>query len=193
MHSDLTQAEYDRQARDLLANLEHVDTTARHIPAPGPVAPGIAPFVVPDGYYVRETVETTADGHTRTVREVVPLVPVAETPAPAPVAPAAPAPAPAAVPSAITAHRSLPAWITPRTIAYGTGAAAVTTVGAVWGADIAASVSAGATALWHATVSVLKVVGICVGGALLLRLIFGGGRRRTGTFEGSVRGTWRQD
>lgn len=193
MHSDLTQAEYDQQARDLLANLEHVDTTARHIPAPGPVAPGIAPYVIPDGYYVRETVETTVDGHTRTVREVVPLAPVAEPPAPARVAPAAPAPAPAPVPSAITEHRPLPGWITPRTIAYGTGAAAVTTVGAVWGNDIAASVSVGATALWHATLTVLKVGGICLGGALILRVIFGGGRRRGGTFEGTVRGTWRRD
>ncbi|MFB7649319.1 hypothetical protein ACFC0S_16325 [Streptomyces sp. NPDC056084] len=193
MHSDLTQAEYDSQARALLAHLENEATTStRHIPAPGPVAPGIAPFVVPDGYTVRETVETTADGNTRTIREVVPLAPP-----PAPTAPA-PTPRPAPTPSAFAEHRALPQWLTStrakaKAIAYVTGAAAVTTVGAVYGADIATNVSAGATVLWHATLTVLKVGGICLAGALFLRLILGGSRRRTGTFEGSIKGTWRQD
>ncbi|MER0443051.1 hypothetical protein ABR738_00420 [Streptomyces sp. Edi4] len=194
MHSDLTQAEYDSQARALLARLENeAITSTRNVPAPGPVAPGIAPFVVPDGYTVRETVETTADGGTRTIREVVPLAPP-----PASTAAAAPAPRPAPAPSAFTERRALPQWLTStrakaKAIAYVTGAAAVTTVGAVYGADIATSVSAGATVLWHATLTVLKVGGICLAGALFLRLVFGGGRRRTGTFEGSIKGTWRQD
>ncbi|MCZ0984007.1 hypothetical protein O1L60_45415 [Streptomyces diastatochromogenes] len=194
MHSNLTQAEYDSQARALLERLENEDTTStRHIPAPGPVAPGIAPFVVPDGYTVRETVETTAEGGTRTIREVVPS-PRRRRPRPR-----GARPHPVPVPSAFAEHRTLPQWLTStrakaKAIAYVTGAAAITTVGAVYGADIAASVSAGATALWHATLTVLKVGGICLAGALVLRVIFGGGRRRrTGTFEGSIKGTWRQD
>ncbi|MFF2571073.1 hypothetical protein [Streptomyces sp. NPDC058084] len=193
MNSDLTQADYDNQAYALLADLSPEDTTpGRHIPAPDHVAPGIAPFVVPDGYTVRETVETTAEG-TRTIREVVPLAP--------PPVPAAPtAPVPAAAPTAITERRTLPQWLTSnraklRAAAYLTGAASVTTIGAVYGSDIAAGVSAGATALWHATLTVLKIGGIVVAAGVFLRIVFGGRKRRprTGTFEGSITGTWRQD
>uniref|UniRef100_UPI002FDC208F hypothetical protein n=1 Tax=Streptomyces sp. IBSBF 2950 TaxID=2903528 RepID=UPI002FDC208F len=113
-------------------------------------------------------------------------------------------PDPASLPTAFMdrERRSLPQWLTTnrsklKAATYLAGAAAVTTVGAVYGNDISAAVNSGLHTLWGATLTVLKVVGIAVGVGLALRLIFGGssrGRRpRTGTFEGSLRGTWRED
>ncbi|MFE9466858.1 hypothetical protein ACFYNW_24935 [Streptomyces virginiae] len=78
---------------------------------------------------------------------------------------------------------------------YLAGAATVTAVGVIHGEAIAAGITAGASAVWSATVTVLKVTGLAIGIGLVLRVAFGGRRRRgrTGTFEGVVRGTWRQD
>lgn len=187
-------------ARALLSVLES-DSPAKEqpFPTPGPVAPGITPFVVPDGYTIRETERTNPDGSKEVVREVVPLAPAAGTNSPRPAAPAAPAPAP--TPAAFTERRTLPQWLTDnrsrlKAGTYLAGAAAVTTVGAVYGHEITAAVSAGAAAVWSATVTVLKVVGVVVAVGLFARIAFGGGRDRrprTGTFEGSIKGTWRQD
>ncbi|MFD5451223.1 hypothetical protein [Streptomyces sp. NPDC127100] len=184
-------------ARALLSVLES-DTPANEqpFPTPGPAAPGATPFVVPDGYTIRETERTNPDGSKEVVREVVPLAPAAGT---TPHHPAAPAPEPTA--AAFTERRTLPQWLTDnrRRLKAGTylaGATAVTTVGAVYGHDITAAVSAGADAVWSATVTVLKVVGVVVAVGLFARIAFGGGRNRrprTGTFEGTIKGTWRQD
>ncbi|MER6253614.1 hypothetical protein ABT224_19890 [Streptomyces sp. NPDC001584] len=186
---NLTKDEYDAAARTLLESLGPEDSlTSRHIPAPGPVAPGITPLVVPDGYTLRETHRTHPDGSTELIREFVrDTAPGGSTPPPAP--------------AAITTRRTLPDWLADnsrkaKAATYLAGAAAVTTVGAVYGDAIAAGITAGAGALWAATLTVLKVIGVAAGVGLLLRLTFGGGRRRrprTGTFEGVVRGTWRQD
>ncbi|MEV1042318.1 hypothetical protein AB0J01_37750 [Streptomyces sp. NPDC050204] len=195
MTPDLTTDEYDT-ARALLSNLDPEDTIAKHIP--GPVAPGITPFVVPDGYTIRETVETTADG-TKVTRDCIPL-----DPAPHPAAPTVPTTrvtlAPTEAPSTLPERRTLPTWLTmnrrkAKTAAYLAGAAGATTIGAVYGNDITAALTAGATALWHATLTVLKYGAIAVGAALFLRIVLGGRGRcsRTGTFEGSIKGTWRQD
>ncbi|MFJ2752673.1 hypothetical protein [Streptomyces sp. NPDC087297] len=184
---NLTKDQYDAAARELLDSLGTDDSlTSRHIPTPGPVAPGIAPLVVPDGYTLRETHRTHTDGSTELIREFV------RDPAPQ----AGPHP----VPTAFTERRTLPDWLADnarkvKAATYLAGAAAVTTAGAVYGDAIAAGITAGAGALWSATLTVLKVIGVAAGIGVLLRLTFGGRRRRprTGTFEGVVRGTWRQD
>ncbi|MEV5454275.1 hypothetical protein [Streptomyces sp. NPDC052535] len=181
-------------ARALLSVLESDSTAQEQFAAPGTAAPGIAPLVVPDGYTIRETERTTPDGSKEVIREVVPLAPAADT---TPPRPAAPAPASAVS----TERRTLPQWLTDnrRRLKAGTyvaGAAAVTTVGAVYGHDITTAVSAGAAAVWSATVTVLKIVGVVVLVGVFARIAFGGGRNRrprTGTFEGSIKGTWRQD
>ncbi|MFD5881065.1 hypothetical protein [Streptomyces yangpuensis] len=189
---NLTKDEYDAAARALLEGLGSEDTlSGRHIPTPGPVASGIAPLVVPDGYTLRETHRSHPDGSTELIREFV------RDPATGPTG----HPAPAPVPTSIPERRTLPDWLTDnrrnlKAAAYLAGAAAVTTAGAVYGDAIAAGITAGTAALWSATVTVLKVIGVAVGLGLLLRVAFGGGRRRrprTGTFEGVVKGTWRQD
>ncbi|MDX3165860.1 hypothetical protein PV516_18920 [Streptomyces scabiei] len=197
----LTKAEY-ATAQALLADLGNETTPGRHIPLPGPVAPGIAPFTVPEGYTLRETHKTNTDGSTEIIREAVPLG--QPTPPPAAPRPAMSAsPDPASLPTAFMERerRTLPPWLTVnrrklKLAAYLAGAAAVTTTGAVYGDDITAAASSGLHTLWGATLTVLKVVGIVVAGALFLRIVFGGGRKRqprTGTFEGSLRGTWRED
>ncbi|MER5302282.1 hypothetical protein ABT039_22870 [Streptomyces lasiicapitis] len=197
--SDLTTDEYNT-ARVLLADIGPDATAARHIPAPGPVAPGIAPLVVPEGYTVRERYRTNPDGSAELIREVVPLEAAPQAAAPRPTAPTAPVHAP--IPSAITERRTLPEWLQENRLRLKAatclaGGAAVTTVGAVYGNDIASGVSAGADALWGATVTVLKftgiVLGIAVGVGLFCRIVFGGGKKppRGGTFEGSIKGTWR--
>ncbi|MFD6534988.1 hypothetical protein [Streptomyces goshikiensis] len=189
---NLTDAQYDTAARALLASLDGEDSpSSRHVPAPGPAAPGINPLVVPDGFTLRETLRTHTDGSTELIREFV------RDPA---AASGTPRPAAAPAPTAITARRTLPDWIADngrnvKAAAYLAGAAAVTTAGAVYGDAIAAGIAAGAGALWSATLTVLKVVGVIAGVGLLLRFTFGGRSRRprTGTFEGTLRGTWRQD
>lgn len=180
MTPDLTQAEYET-AHALLSRLAPETTSPTPEPAHGAVT-------VPEGYTLRETTETTADGTTKVTREVVPLAPT-----PPPAGSAAP------LPTAVTQQRTLPEWLAAnrrkvKATGYLTAAAAVTTVGAVYGTEIAAGVTAGAAALWTATVTVLKVTGVVVAAALVLRVVFGGRRRpRTGTFEGTFKGTWSQD
>ncbi|MFZ3475321.1 hypothetical protein ACODT3_42540 [Streptomyces sp. 4.24] len=188
---NLTEDQYETAARALLASLDGADgLNGRHVPAPGPAAPGVTPLVVPDGFTLRETHRTHTDGSTELIREFVRDPAASGTPHPA----AAPAP------TAITARRTLPDWLADnsrnvKAAAYLAGAAAVTTAGAVYGDAIAAGIAAGAGALWSATLTVLKVVGVIAGIGLLLRFTFGGRSRRprTGTFEGTLRGTWRQD
>lgn len=190
---NLTEAQYETAARTLLASLDGGEDSpsSRHVPAPAPTTPGIPPLVVPDGFTLRETHRTHTDGSTELIREFVRDPAAAGTPIPAPTASA---------PTAITARRTLPDWLADnsrnvKAAAYLAGGAAVTTVGAVYGDAIAAGIAAGAGALWSATVIVLKVVGVIAGIGLLLRFTFGGRSRRprTGTFEGTLRGTWRQD
>ncbi|WP_372412644.1 hypothetical protein [Streptomyces luteireticuli] len=169
--------EYEARARQLLAEA-YDDAPARHVPTPGPVAPGIAPLVVPEGYTVRETHRTHADGTTEVVREIAP-------PAPAGQADASPDTDDQGRPDWLAAHRARI-----RLSAYLTGAGAVTVLGGVYGSDIVGTITAGAAALWAATVTVLKVVAGTVVVGVALRIAFGG-RKRRGTFEGTVRGTWR--
>lgn len=192
-------------------------TSARHIPAPAPVdrrlirealdttapdsaAPGITPSFVPEGYTLRETHRTNADGSTELIREHIPF-PAISTPVPEPaVARPATAAVSAGAPTPFVERRSLPDWLTAnrrrlKAGAYFAGATAVTVVGGVYGNEIAAAVTAGAAAVWAATVTVLKIVGVAVAVGIGLRIAFGGkrGGSRTGTFEGSMKGTWRQD
>ncbi|MEU2453937.1 hypothetical protein ABZ605_28140 [Streptomyces sp. NPDC012765] len=193
---NLTDAQYETAARTLLASLENEGSpSSPHVPAPGPAAPSINPLAVPAGFTLRETYRNNPDGSTELIRELVRDAAVAAgTPRPAPATVAAPAP------TAIATRRTLPEWLADNSRnvkagAYLAGGAAVTTVGAVYGDAIAAGIAAGAGALWSATLTVLKVVGVIAGIGLLLRFTFGGRSRRprTGTFDGTLRGTWRQD
>ncbi|MEU3399537.1 hypothetical protein [Streptomyces filamentosus] len=186
MTSDLSKAEYET-AYALLSGLGPETTTSTS--SSPDLDPTRSSLIVPDGYTVRETVETTPDGTTKVTREFVPL------PFSAP--PAGPE---RSVPTGSAARRTLPEWLSEnrrktKATVYLTAAAAVTTVGTAYGTDIAAGITAGADALWTATITVLKVTGIVVAAALVLRVAFGGRRRRprTGTFEGSFKGVWRQD
>ncbi|MFI1530850.1 hypothetical protein [Streptomyces griseus] len=164
---------------------------ARGVPAPGA---GITPFAVPAGYTIRETYRTHPDGSTDLIREAVPLV----APPTAPHQHAAPVAGPAALAADRAAPAALPLWLGNRArikaAAYLGGGTALAAVGGVYGPQIASGVTAAAAAVWTATLTVLKIVGIAVLAGVAVRIACGGGKRsRGGTFEGEVKGTWRAD
>lgn len=160
-------------------------------PAPTPSASGvgITPFVVPDGYTLRETYRTHPDGSTDLIREAVPLVAPPTAPVASPAGVAADRAAPAALPSWLTGNRARI-----KAAAYLGGGTALAAVGGVYGPQIASGVTAAAAAVWTATLTVLKIVGIAVLAGVAIRIACGGGKgSRGGTFEGEVKGTWRAD
>ncbi|MFE6086005.1 hypothetical protein [Streptomyces virginiae] len=153
--------------------------------APAPAAPSIPP-----GFRLVET--THPDGTvTRTFEPVA--APGAGTPATEP----------ADLPDATLAKPGrIPAWACSRraqklaaaAIALGTAGA----VAAVYGPAIGAGLTAAAAGVWAAIVTAAKVVGaVALGLAVLYVLASSGSNKprkpRTGTFEGTMRGTWRQD
>ncbi|KOG53142.1 hypothetical protein ADK76_28940 [Streptomyces griseoflavus] len=142
-----------------------------------PPAPIASPVRVPPGYTIRETHRIGPDGGTETVYEVVPLL----------------APPPPALLSASSPHRQwrLPDWLLahPRRVAAGTGVAIGGIASIVWAPQIAA----GATAIGAVLAVGFKVlVALAVIGAVVA-VCTPPGRRRTGTFEGTVRGRWEED
>ncbi|MCX5278269.1 hypothetical protein [Streptomyces virginiae] len=153
--------------------------------APAPAAPSIPP-----GFRLVET--THPDGTvTRTFE------PVAATGA------GAPAAEPADLPDATLAKPGrIPAWAYSRraqklaAAAVALGSAGV--VAAVYGPAIGAGLTAAAAGVWAAIVTAAKVVGaVALGLGVLYVLASSGSNKprkpRTGTFEGTMRGTWRQD
>ncbi|GCD40828.1 hypothetical protein [Streptomyces paromomycinus] len=146
-------------------------------PNSAPYAPTAPPAPVPSGYTIRQTHRIGPDGGTETVYEVVPL------PAPSPALPSSSQSRPK--------RRCLPDWLLthPRCVVAGAAVVAGGIVGIVWAPQIVA----GATAVGAV---------LAVGFKLLVALaVIGGvvavctppGRRRTGTFRGTVRGTWEED
>lgn len=192
MSPDTTQ--HDAVARKLLDEV-YSDSTpiSRDVPAPAPVAPGLMPFVIPDGYTLRETHRTNADGSTELIRETLPLA------SPPPAAAEHRDAGTAASVEAGAARGSLPSWLTAnrrriRAGAYLGAGTALAVAGGVYGPQIASGITAAAAAVWAATLTVLKVVGIAVAIGAAARIACGGSKRgRTGTFEGTVKGTWRKD
>ncbi|MFH9800493.1 hypothetical protein [Streptomyces virginiae] len=152
--------------------------------APAPAAPSIPP-----GFRLVET--THPDGTvTRTFEPVA--TPGAD----------APATAPADLPDATLAKPGrIPAWaysaraqkLAATAIALGTAGA----VAAVYGPAIGAGLTAAAAGVWAAIVTAAKVVGAVALGLGVLYVLASGGNKprkpRTGTFEGVVRGTWKED
>ncbi|MBI0313056.1 hypothetical protein, partial [Streptomyces javensis] len=162
--------------------------------------PEATPFHVPKGYSLRETHRTNPDGSTELIRETIPI-PSISTPIPEPAVARQTPPPPASAHA--SERRSLPDWLTAnrrriKASLYLTATVGATALGVIYGPEIAAGVSAGATAVGRAALTVLKVIGIGVAVGLGLRFAFGGGggsskRNRTGTFEGTLKGTWRED
>ncbi|MFE2639392.1 hypothetical protein ACFXKF_32315 [Streptomyces scopuliridis] len=193
MSPDTTQ--HDALARKLLDEVYSDSApTSRDIPAPSPVAPGITPLVIPDGYTLRETHRTNPDGSTELIRETFPL-PLASLPAAA----EHPYTGTATSVEAGAARGILPSWLTAnrrhiKTGAYLGAGTALAVAGGVYGPQIASGITAAAAAVWAATLTVLKVVGLAVVIGVAVRIACGGSKRgRTGTFEGTVKGTWRKD
>jgi hypothetical protein len=182
---DPTTADHVRQ---LLAEAKLVESAFE--PTPSPAAAPAAPTVPvpPPGYTLKTVHHTTPDGGSRVEYEVVPLAPLT------------PAGTPAVAGKEPGARRSLPDWLTAnsrkiKAAVYLAGGGAVAAGAAIYGPAIGAGISAAAAGVWAATVLVLKVVGVIFGSLLVLRVLCGGKSKkpRTGTFEGTLSGTWKQD
>ncbi|SEE59012.1 hypothetical protein SAMN04490357_7676 [Streptomyces misionensis] len=173
--------------RQVLAEARLIESAFETTPgaATAPAAPTVP--VPPPGYTLRTIHHTTPDGGARVEYEVVPLAPLA------------PAGAPAETEKATAARRGLPDWLTAnsrkiKAVAYLAGGGAITAGAALYGPAVGAGISAAAAGVWAATVLVLKVVGIFLGGLLVLRVLCGGGRRKkSGTFEFTGTGTWKEN
>ncbi|MEV7535404.1 hypothetical protein [Streptomyces hydrogenans] len=174
-----------RQLLDEARLVESAFETTRTAPA-APATPAVP--VPPPGYTLKTIHHTAADGSSRVEYEIVPLAPLT----------------PATVPSgapAETGGPGRPAWLTTNTaklkaVAYLAGGGLLTASLALYGPAIAAGAAAGAAALWAFVVTALKVVGVFLGGLLVLRVLCSGdkGKKpRTGTFEGTLSGTWKED
>lgn len=182
--STVDQATADH-VRQLLAEARLVE--AAFEPTPAATTPTVP--VPPPGYTLRTTHRTTADGGSEVVHEVVPLAPV---PLVGPVGNPAAAKRPAA-------DRSLPDWLTDNTrllkatvVVGSIGTAA--SIAAVYGPAIGAGAAAAAAGLWAATLTILKFVAAVVVGVVVIgALTTTGSKKKTGTFEGTVQGAWKQD
>ncbi|MFI7020116.1 hypothetical protein [Streptomyces sp. NPDC050164] len=180
---DPTTADHVRQ---LLAEAKLVESAfeTTSSPAAAPAAPTVP--VPPPGYTLKTVHHTTPDGGSRVEYEVVPLAPLT------------PAGTPAGAGTETGARRSLPDWLTAnrrkiKAAVYLAGGGAVAAAAAVYGPAVGAGISAAAAGVWAATVLVLKVVGIALGGLLVLRVLCGGRRKKSGTFEFSGTGTWKEN
>lgn len=182
---DPTTADHVHQ---LLAEAKLLESAFETTPSPAaaPAAPTVP--VPPPGYTLKTVHHTTPDGGSRVEYEVVPLAPLT------------PAGTPARAEKADTEQRSLPDWLTAnrrkiKAVFYLSGGGAASAGAAIYGPAIGAGISAAAAGVWAATVLVLKVVGVIFGSLLVLRVLCGGkGKKpRTGTFEGTLSGTWKQD
>ncbi|GGZ83478.1 hypothetical protein [Streptomyces rubiginosohelvolus] len=180
---DPTTADHVRQ---LLDEAKLLESAFEPTPAaPAAAAPAIPAPNVPEGYVAIPRQRTTPDGTVETRWDVIPLAPL-------------PAAAPTIVPTAAAEQRSLPDWLTDnrRKIKAGlylAGIGGAATAAAVYGPAVGAGISAAAAGVWAATLTVLKVIGIAVGGLLVLKVLCGGRRKKSGTFTFSGSGTWKQN
>ncbi|WP_431776509.1 hypothetical protein [Streptomyces cucumeris] len=180
---DPTTADHVRQ---LLAEAKLVESAFETTPGPAvaPAAPTVP--VPPPGYTLKTVHHTTPDGGSRVEYEVVPLAPLT------------PAGTPAGAGKEPGARRSLPDWLTAngrkiKAAVYLAGGGAVAAGAAIYGPAIGAGISAAAAGVWAATLTALKVIGIGIVGLVVLRVLFGGRRKKSGTFEFSGTGTWKQN
>lgn len=183
---DPTTADHVRQLLDEAKLLESAfETTPQTPPAfAAPAAPTVP--VPPPGYTLKTVHHTTPDGGSRVEYEIVPLAPLT------------PAAAPSATPKAGAGRRGLPQWLTDnrrmiKASLYLAGITGAATAAAVYGPAVGAGISAAAAGVWAATLTVLKVVGIVVGGLLVLKVLCGGRRKKSGTFTFSGSGTWKEN
>lgn len=146
-------------------------------PESAPHAPAVPPTRVPSGYTIRQTHRAGPDGGTETVYEVVPL------PTPPSALPSSSLPCPK--------RRRLPDWLLahPRCVVAGVGVAVGGIAGAVWAPQIVAGATAVGAVL---AVGFKLLVALAVIGAVVAVCTPPAGRR-TGTFRGTVRGTWEED
>lgn len=176
---DPTTADHVRQ---LLAEAKLVESAFE--PTPGVAAAPAAPTVPvpPPGYTLKTVHHTTPDGGSRVEYEVVPLAPRT----------------PARVEKETAERRSLPDWLTAnsrkiKTTVYLAGGGAIAAGAAIYGPAIGAGISAAAAGVWAATLTALKVIGLGIVGLLVLRVLCGGRRKKSGTFEFSGTGTWKEN
>ncbi|MFF3843420.1 hypothetical protein [Streptomyces sp. NPDC001930] len=172
--------------RQLLEGARLVESAFETTPA-APAAPASpAVPVPPPGYTLKTVHHTSPDGGSRVEYEVVPLAPLTGPTVPAGT-------------GTQTATRSLPDWLTSnrrkvKAAFYLSAGGTVAAGAALYGPAVGAGISAAAAGVWAATVLVLKVVGIALGGLLVLRVLCGGkGKKRSGTFEFSGTGTWKEN
>ncbi|MFH8642274.1 hypothetical protein [Streptomyces goshikiensis] len=160
------------------------DTGPTPITAAAPTVP-----VPPPGYTLRTIHRTTADGGSEVSYEVVPLAPIPDF-------------TPSAGPAPIAGHRDLPDWLTAnsrkvKAACYLIGGGSLAALAAIYGPAVGAGAAAAAAGLWAATLTGLKFLAAIVVGAVVIGAMAGGksGSRKpkTGTFEGTVTGTWKQD
>ncbi|MGW1226613.1 hypothetical protein [Streptomyces sp. NPDC002530] len=184
---DQTTAAHVRQLLEEAKLLESAFEPAPDTPA-APTTPAVP--VPPPGYTLRTVHRTTAHGGSEISYEVVPLAPIPAAGPAARTAPAAPA------------RSSGPDWLTAnsRTIKAAAiiSTSGVLTVGAaLYGPAIGAGAAAAAAGLWAATLTALKFIAVVtVGGVIIGALLSSskdGAKPRTGTFEGVIRGTWKED
>ncbi|MEU8434522.1 hypothetical protein AB0F18_16685 [Streptomyces sp. NPDC029216] len=160
------------------------DTTPAPYAAAAPTVP-----VPPPGYTLRTIHRTTADGGSEVSYEVVPLAPIPDF-------------TPSAGPLPAAGHRNLPDWLTAnsrkvKAACYLIGGGSLAALAAIYGPAVGAGAAAAAAGLWAATLTGLKFITAIVVGAVVIGAMAGGksGSRKpkTGTFEGIVTGTWKQD
>ncbi|MBD2829944.1 hypothetical protein ID875_21520 [Streptomyces globisporus] len=157
-------------------------------PAAAPTAPTVP--VPPPGYTLRTVHHTTPDGGSRVEYEVVPLAPV-----PA----AGPVPGRTAGSGSPETRRDLPDWLTRNTRAIRAVFAAgsigtAASLAVIYGPAVGAGAAAAAAGLWAAALTVLKVVAVVAVAAIVIGAMAPTSRKKaTGTFEGTIQGTWKQD
>ncbi|MFF3625413.1 hypothetical protein [Streptomyces sp. NPDC002467] len=149
---------------------------------PAPAAPAIPP-----GFRLVETVRP--DG--TTVREFIPQAATATPGEPAPAAlPDATFPKPGRIPAWAYSTRAL------KTYCVLVATASTTALAVIYGPAIGAGLTEAAAGVWAAIVTAAKVLGsiaLVLGLAYLFLPKNKNRAPRTGTFEGIVRGTWKED
>ncbi|MDX3025349.1 hypothetical protein [Streptomyces acidiscabies] len=180
---DPTTADHVHQ---LLAEAKLLESAFETTPSAttAPAAPTVP--VPPPGYTLKTVHHTTPDGGSRVEYEVVPLAPLS------------PAGTPARAAEQATERRSLPEWLTANRLkikaaVYLAGGGAIAAGAAIYGPAIGAGASAAAAGVWAATLTALKVIGVGIVGLVVLRVLFSGRRKKSGTFEFSGTGTWKQN
>ncbi|MFD3700686.1 hypothetical protein ACFWUZ_31920 [Streptomyces sp. NPDC058646] len=174
------------KVRQLLDEAKLLESAFEPTPraAAAPAAPTVP--VPPPGYTLKTVHHTTPDGGSRVEYEIVPLAPLT------------PAGTPARAETEGAGRRSLPDWLTANTrklkaAVYLAGGGAIAAGAAIYGPAVGAGISAAAAGVWAATLTALKVIGVAVVALVVLRVLVGGRRKKSGTFTFSGSGTWKEN